>query len=68
MMKTFSFIRDHFTAWVKADPNDTLERHMVDVRKAFAEFREASVQRQEATLKNISSTAVYQTVFLFKIG
>ena len=44
-----SFIRDHFTAWVKAGPNDTLERHMVDVRKAFAEFREASVQRQEAS-------------------
>ena len=33
---------------MKADPNDTLERHMVDVRKAFAEYREASVRRQEA--------------------
>ena len=44
-----SFKRDRFTAWVKADPNDTLERHMVDVRKAFAELREASVRRQEAS-------------------
>ena len=43
-----SIIRDRFTAWVKADPNDTSERHMVDVGKAFAEFREASVRRQEA--------------------
>ena len=37
-----SFIRDRFTTWVKADPNTTLERHMVDVRKALAEYREAS--------------------------
>ena len=44
-----SFIRDRFTAWVKADPDDTSERHMVDLRKAFAEFREASVRRQEAS-------------------
>ena len=43
-----SFIRDHFTAWVKADPNDTLEQHTVDARKVFAEIREASVRRQEA--------------------
>ena len=43
-----SFIRDRFTTWVKEDPNDTLERHMVDVRMAFAEYREASVRRQEA--------------------
>ena len=43
-----SFIRDRFSTWVKADPNDTLERHVVDVRKAFAEYREASVRRQDA--------------------
>ena len=43
-----SFIHDRFTTWVKADPNVTLERHVVDVRKAFAEYREASVRRQEA--------------------
>ena len=30
-----SIIRDRFAEWVKAEPNDTLERHMVDVRKAF---------------------------------
>ena len=44
-----SFIRDRFTAWVKADTNDTSQQHMVDVRKAFAEFREASVRKQEAS-------------------
>ena len=43
-----SFIQDWFATWVKADPNVTLERHMVDVRNAFAEYREASVRRQEA--------------------
>ena len=43
-----SFFRDRFTTLVKADPNDTSERPLVDVRKAFAEYREASVRRQEA--------------------
>ena len=43
-----SFIRDGFTTWVKEDFNTILERHAVDVRKAFAEYREASVRRQEA--------------------
>ena len=33
-------LRDGFTSWVKADPN---------VRKAFTEFREAFVRRQEAS-------------------
>ena len=42
-----SFIRVRFTTWVKADPNDTLERHVVDVRKAFAE----SVRRQEVPVQ-----------------
>ena len=44
-----SFIRDGHTTWVKADPNDTLERHMVDVRKALAEYREASVRRHHTS-------------------
>ena len=43
-----SFIQDRFPSSVIADPNDTLERHMVDVRKAVAEYREASVRKQEA--------------------
>ena len=34
--------RDRFTTWVKADTNTTLERHVVDVRRALAEHREAS--------------------------
>ena len=34
--------RDRFTTWVKADPNTTLERHVVEVRRALAEHREAS--------------------------
>ena len=42
-----SFIRDRFTTWVKADPNTTLERHVVDVRKALAEYREASARRYD---------------------
>ena len=32
---------DHFTTWVKTDPDVTLVGHMVDVQKAVAEFREA---------------------------
>ena len=43
----FSFVRDSFTTWVKADPNDTFKRHMVDVRKAFAEYCEAPVRKQK---------------------
>ena len=43
-----SFIRDRFTTWVKADPDDTSGQHVVDVRKALAEHREASVRRREA--------------------
>ena len=38
-----SFIRDGFTAWV--DFETILERHAVDIRKAHAEFREASARR-----------------------
>ena len=42
-----SFIRDGFTTWVEADSNITLERHVVDVRKALAEYREASARRHD---------------------
>ena len=38
-----------YTAWVKTDPDVTFERHMVDVQKAVAEHREATVRRQEST-------------------
>ena len=41
--------QDLCTTWVKTDPNVTLERHMVDVQKAVAEYREAAVRRQEST-------------------
>ena len=41
--------RDRCTTWVKADPNDTLERRVVGVRKAFTEFREASASRQDTS-------------------
>ena len=44
-----SFIRDGFTTWVKADFSTILERHVVDVRKALAEFREASVRRHDTS-------------------
>ena len=46
--KDVSFIQDRFTTFVKADPNVTLERHMVDIRKAAAEYREAAVRGQES--------------------
>ena len=36
---------DQFTAWVKTGPHATLVRHMVDVRKATADFQEASERR-----------------------
>ena len=38
---------DQFTAWVKTDPHATLVRHMVDVQKATADFREASERRHD---------------------
>ena len=38
---------DQFTTWVKTDPHATLVRHMVDVQKAVAEFREASERRHD---------------------
>ena len=40
---------DQFTTWVKTDPDVTLVRHMVDVRKAVAEFREASERRHDTS-------------------
>ena len=41
--------QDRYTSWVKADSGVTLARHVVDVQKAVAEFREAAVRRQEST-------------------
>ena len=40
---------DHFTTWVKTDPGATLVRHVVDVQKAVAEFREASARRPDTS-------------------
>ena len=40
---------DQFTTWVKTDPDATSVRHMVDVQKAVAEFREASDRRHIAS-------------------
>ena len=40
---------DQFTTWVKTDPDATLVRHMVDVQKAIAEFREASERRHDTS-------------------
>ena len=39
--------KDQYTTWVKTDPDVTLERHMFDVQKAVAEFREASAERHD---------------------
>ena len=38
---------DQFTTWVKTDPHATLVRHMVDVQKTTADFREASERRHD---------------------
>ena len=45
--KDVSLFRDGFTTWVKTDLNVTSERHVVDARKALAEYREASVTRHD---------------------
>ena len=47
--ESVSFMRDGFTTWVKADFNTILERHAVDVRKALAKYREASVRRHDTS-------------------
>ena len=41
--------KDQYTTWVKTDIDVTLERHMVDVQKAVAEFREASARRHDTS-------------------
>ena len=61
-----SFIHDRFSTWVKADPNNTSERHMDDVRKAFADFVRHLCEGKRHPLKNMSSTAACQTVHPFK--
>ena len=40
---------DQFTAWVKTNPDAILVRHMVDVQKATADFREASERRHDTS-------------------
>ena len=52
-----SSIRDGFSVWVKTDPEFTLRRHIVDVKGAYAAFREAparkhSTSRQECHFNN----------------
>ena len=39
------------TTWEMINPDVTTGRQMVDVRKAFAEYREAAPRRQESTSK-----------------
>ena len=41
--------QDHYTTWVKMDPDVTEERHMVDVQQAVAEFQEASARRHDTS-------------------
>ena len=40
-----SSIRDGFTAWMKSDRETILMRHIVDVTRAYAAFREALARR-----------------------
>ena len=42
-----SSIRDSFSAWVKADPETILRRHVVDAKGFFPAFREAPARRHE---------------------
>ena len=42
-----------FSTWVKADFETILERHAVDIRKALAEFREASARRHDTPSSRI---------------
>ena len=44
-----SLTRDGFTACLKADFETILERHAVDIRRALAEFREASARRHDTS-------------------
>ena len=48
-VRTWSGSSQEYTTWVKTDPDVTLERHMVDVQKAVAEFREASARRHDTS-------------------
>ena len=41
-----SSIRDGFTDWVKSDPETILRRHVANVTRACAEFREAPARKQ----------------------
>ena len=43
--KDVSSIRDGFTAWVKSDPETILRRHIVDVTRAYAAFRETPARK-----------------------
>ena len=45
-----------FTSWVKMSEHEILVQHMVDVQKAFAEFREAS-ERKHATSSHKNSSS-----------
>ena len=40
---------DQVTPWVKTDPDATLVRHMVDVQKVVADFRETSERRHDTS-------------------
>ena len=42
-------IQDGFAVWVKANFETVLERHVVDVRKSHAEFREASTRKHDTS-------------------
>ena len=61
-----SFKRYGFTAWVKANFETILERHVVDVRKSNAEFREASARRHDIFSRTETSTTVCPTALLYR--
>ena len=62
-----SSIRDGFTAWVQSDPETILRRHIVDVTRAYAAFREAPARKHSPSCqgyhfnKDISNRLTEQT-------
>ena len=50
-----SLIRDSFTTWVKAHHNTTVERHVVDVRKALTEYHSTRNQFERFRMLELMS-------------
>ena len=56
-----SSIRDGFSAWVTTDPENTLWRHIVDVKGANAALREAPATKHSTSAKSFTLTTTCPT-------